>query len=159
MRKIKFLSAMFLTVLLMASCGTAVIARDGECRVTVTSKGKSVSLSEDNAAKLTILAEKALSDEYTGITELFLLVPDEEMKRFGREGLSVIVEYANTHKIPVSMIDHDIEKPEEANIVSYYKNVDTITVLIDDDDRYIMANGSVFLFPQEYYDELMSYLQ
>lgn len=159
MRKIKFLSAMFLTVLLMASCGTAVITRDGECRVTVTSKGKSVSLSEDNAAKLTILAEKALSDEYTGITELFLLVPDEEMKRFGREGLSVIVEYANTHKIPVSMIDHDIEKPEEANIVSYDKDVDRITVLIDDDNSYIIATSSVFLFPREYYDELMSCLQ
>lgn len=159
MKKIKFLSAIFLTVLLMTSCGTAVTARDGECRVTVTSKGKSVSLSEDNAAKLTILAEKALSDEYTGITEMLLLVSDDEVKRFGREGLSVTVEYANTHKIPVSMIDYDIEKPEEANIVSYYKNVDTITVLIDDDDRYIMANGSVFLFPQEYYDELTSYLQ
>lgn len=159
MRKIKFLSAIFLTVLLMASCGTAVIARDGECRVTVISKGKRVTLTEDTAARLTMLAEKALSDEYTGITGLMLLVPDEEVKRFGREGLSVIVEYANTHKIPVSMVDHGIEKPEEANIVSYYKNVDTITVLIDDDKSYIMANGSVFWFPQEYYDELMSYLQ
>lgn len=159
MKKIKLLCAIFLTTLLMTSCGTAVIARDGECRVTVTSKGKSVSLSEDNAAKLTILAEKALSDKNTGITEMLLLVSDDEVKRFGREGLSVAVEYANTHKIPVSMVEYDIEKPEEANIVSYDKDVDTITVLIDDDKSYIMANGSVFWFPQEYYYELMSYLQ
>lgn len=159
MKKIKLLLAVFLTVLLMTSCNAAAVTRDGRCRVTVTSKGKSVALTENTAERLTMLAEKALSDEYTGVTEMLLLIPDDEVKRFGREGLSVIVEYADTHKIPVSAFDLDIEAPEEANIVSYDKNVDTITVLTDDDNRYIMANGSVFLFPQEYYDELTSYLQ
>ena len=159
MRKIKLLLAIFLTVLLMTSCGTEAITRNGECRITVTSKGKSISLPQDTAEKLTSLAEKILSDEYTGITQMALLISKDEEKRFGRDGLSVIVEYANTHKLPVSAVDYDTSKPDEANIVTYMKSVDNITILIDDDKKYIMANGSVFCFPQDYYDELMSYLQ
>lgn len=150
---------MFLTVLLMSSCGTAAIARDGECRITVTSKGRSIALPQDTAAELTLLAEKILSDEYTGVTELSLLISDDNVKEYGRNGLSVVVEYANTHKLPVSMFDYNREKPDEADIVTYMRSVDRITILIDDNNRYIMANGGVFCFPQKYYDELMSCLQ
>lgn len=150
---------MLLTVLFMTSCGTAVTARNGECRITVTSKGRSVSLPRDNAESLTLLAEKILSDEYTGVTELTLLISEDEEKRFGRDGLSVVVEYANTNKLPVSRLDYNAEKPDEADITAYMRSVDRITVLIDDDKGYIMANGSVFCFPQKYYDELMSYVQ
>lgn len=159
MRKIKLLTAMFLTVLLMSSCGTAAIARDGECRITVTSKGRSIALPQDTAAELTLLAEKILSDEYTGVTELSLLISDDNVKEYGRNGLSVVVEYANTHKLPVSTFDYNREKPDEADIVTYMRSVDRITILIDDNNRYIMANGGVFCFPQKYYDELMSCLQ
>lgn len=150
---------MFLTVLLMSSCGTAAIARDGECRITVTSKGRSIALPQDTAAELTLLAEKILSDEYTGVTELSLLISDDNVKEYGRNGLSVVVEYANTHKLPVSTFDYNREKPDEADIVTYMRSVDRITILIDDNNRYIMANGGVFCFPQKYYDELMSCLQ
>lgn len=150
---------MLLTVLLMTSCGTEAITRNGECSITVTSHGRSVALQQEAAEKLTLLAEKILSDEYTGVTELTLLISKDEEKRFGKDGLSVIVEYANTHEFPVSAVHYDIEKPDEANIVTYVRSVDSITILIDDDKRYIMANGSVFCFPQDYYDELMSYLQ
>ncbi|MDE6595547.1 MAG: hypothetical protein K2K44_06015 [Oscillospiraceae bacterium] len=159
MRKIKLLLAIFLTVLLMSSCGTEAITRNGGCRITVTSHGRSISLSQDTAEKLTLLAEEILSDEYTGITEMNLVIPMDEEKRFCRDGLSVVVEYANTHEFPVSAFDHNIEKPDKVNIVTYMKSVDSITILIDDDKQYIMANGSVFCFPQKYYDELMSYLQ
>lgn len=159
MRKIKLLTAMFLTVLLMSSCGTAAIARDGECRITVTSKGRSIALPQDTAAELTLLAEKIMSDEYTGVTELSLLISDDNVKEYGRNGLSVVVEYANTHKLPVSTFDYNREKPDEADIVTYMRSVDRITILIDDNNRYIMANGGVFCFPQKYYDELMSCLQ
>ena len=159
MRKIKILLAIFLTVLLMTSCGAEAITRDGECRITVTSKGRSISLPHDTAERLTLLAEKILSDEYTGITQMTLLISKDEEKRFGKDGLSVAVEYTNTHKLPVSAVDYDIEKPDELNIVTYMRSVDSITILIDDDKQYIMANGSVFCFPQDYYDELMSYLQ
>lgn len=159
MRKIKLLFAIFLTVLLMASCGTEAVTRNGECRITVKSHGKSISLPQDTAEKLTLLAEEILSDEYTGVTQMTLLIPTDEVKRFGRDGLSVAVEYANTHKFPVSAVDYDIKNPDEANIVTYMKSVDSITILIDDDKQYIMANGSVFCFPQKYYDELMSYMQ
>ena len=159
MRKIKILSAIFLTVLLMSSCGAEAITRNGGCRITVTSHGRSISLPQDTAEKLTLLAEEILSDEYTGITELLLFMTDDDVKRFGRDGLSVVVEYANTHKLPVSAVDYDTTKPDEANIVTYMRSVDSITILIDDDKKYIMANGSVFCFPQDYYDELMSCLQ
>ena len=159
MRNIKLLLAIFLTVLLMTSCGTEAITRDGECRITVTNKGRNISLPQDTAERLTLLAEKILSDEYTGITQMSLLISKDEEKRFGRDGLSVIVEYANTHKLPVSAVDYDTTQPDEINIVTYMKSVDSITILIDDDKRYIMANGSVFCFPQGYYDELMSCLQ
>ena len=159
MRKIKILSAIFLTVLLMTSCGTEAVTRNGECRITVTSHGRNISLPQDTAERLTLLAEEILSDEYTGITELLLFMTDDDVKRFGRDGLSVAVEYANTHDFPVSAVDYDTSKPDELNIVTYMKKVDNITILIDDDKKYIMANGSVFCFPQDYYDELMSYLQ
>lgn len=159
MRKIKLLLAIFLTVLLMASCGTEAITRNGECRITVTSHGRSIVLPQDTAEKLTLLAEKILSYKYTGVTELMLCIPIDEEKRFCRDGLSVIVEYANTHEFPVSMFDYGAENPDEANIVTYMRKVDNITILIDNDNQYIMANGSVFCFPQDYYDELMSYLQ
>ncbi|MDE5860394.1 MAG: hypothetical protein K2H23_08465 [Oscillospiraceae bacterium] len=159
MRKIKLLLAIFLTVLLMTSCGTEAITRDGECSITVTSHGRSIVLPQDTAEKLTLLAEKILSDEYTGITELLLFMTDDDVKRFGRDGLSVAVEYANTHEFPVSAVDYDTTQPDEINIVTYMRSVDSITILIDDDEQYIMANGSVFCFPQDYYDELMSYLQ
>lgn len=159
MQKIKLLLAIFLAVLLMTSCGTAVIARDGECRITVTSKGRSIVLPQDTAAELTLLAEKILSDKYTGVTELTLAITDDYVKECGRDGLSVIVEYANTHKLPVSAFDYNTENPDEANIVTYMRSVDRITILINNDNRYIVANGSVFCFPQEYYDELMSYMQ
>lgn len=159
MRKIKILSAIFLTIFFMTSCGTAVISRDGECSITVTSKGRSIALSQDTAEGLTLLAEKILSYEYTGITELTLVITKDEEKRFGRDGLAVVVEYANTHKLPVSAVDYDTKNPDEANIVTYMRSVDSITILIDDDEQYIMANGSIFCFPQDYYDELMSYLQ
>lgn len=159
MRKIKILSAILLTLLFMTSCGTAVIARNGECRITVTSKGRSIALPQETGENLTLLAEKILSDKYTGVTELTLLISEDEVKRFGRDGLSVVVEYANTNKLPVSKIDHASEKPDEANIVTYMQSVDSITILIDDNDRYVVANGSVFCFPQKYYDELMSYVQ
>lgn len=159
MRKIKLLLAISITVLLMSSCGTAAIARDGECRITVTSKGRSIVLPQDNAAELSLLAEKILSDEYTGVTELSLLISNDNVKEYGRNGLAVVVEYANTHKLPVSTFDYDIENPDEANMVTYMRSVDRITILIDDNNRYIMANGSVFRFPQKYYDELMSCLQ
>lgn len=159
MRKIKLLTAILLTLLFMTSCGTEAITRNGECRITVTSKGRSVAMPQDNAEKLTLLAEKILSDEYTGVTELTLLINKDEEKRFGKDGLSVIVEYANTHELPVSAVHYNIEKPDEANIVTYMRSVDSITILIDDDKRYIMANGSVFCFPHKYYDELMSYVQ
>lgn len=159
MRKVKLLLAIFLTVLLMTSCGTAAITRDGECSITVTSHGRSISLPQDTAERLTLLAEKILSYEYTGITEMALLISKDEEKRFGRDGLSVVVEYANTHKLPVSAVDYDTTKPDEANIVTYMRSVDSITILIDDDKKYIMANGSVFYFPQDYYEELMSCLQ
>lgn len=159
MRKIKLLLAIFLTVLLMTSCGTAAVTRNGECSITVTSHGRNISLPQDTAERLTLLAEKILSDEYTGITQMTLLISKDEEKRFGRDGLSVIVEYANTHKLPVSAVDYDTSKPDEANIVTYMKSVDNITILIDDDKKYIIANGSVFCFPQDYYDELMSCLQ
>ena len=159
MRKIKIIMAMFLTVLLMTSCGAEAITQNGGCRITVTSHGRSISLPQDIAEKLTLLAEEILSDEYTGITELLLFMTDDDVKRFGRDGLSVAVEYANTHEFPVSAVDYDTTKPDEANIVTYMRSVDSITILIDDDKQYIMANGSVFCFPQDYYDELMSYLQ
>lgn len=159
MRKIKLLLAIFLTVLLMTSCGAEAITRNGECSITVTSHGRSIALPQDTAEKLTVLAEKILSDEYTGITEMNLVIPMDEEKRFGRDGLSVVVEYANTHQFPVSAFDHNIEKPDKANIVTYMRSVDSITILIDDDKQYIMANGSVFWFPQDYYEELMSCLQ
>ena len=159
MRKIKLLLAIFLTVLLMTSCGAEAITQNGGCRITVTSHGRSISLPQDIAEKLTLLAEEILSDEYTGITELLLFMTDDDVKRFGRDGLSVAVEYANTHEFPVSAVDYDTTKPDEANIVTYMRSVDSITILIDDDKQYIMANGSVFCFPQDYYDELMSYLQ
>ena len=159
MRKIKLLLAIFLTVLLMTSCGAEAITRNGGCRITVTSHGRSISLPQDTAEKLTLLAEEILSDEYTGITELLLFMTDDDVKRFGRDGLSVAVEYANTHELPVSAVDYDITQPDEVNIVTYMRSVDSITILIDDDKQYIMANGSVFCFPQDYYDELMSYLQ
>ncbi len=87
------------------------------------------------------------------------VIPMDEEKRFGRDGLSVAVEYANTHEFTISAINYDTKKPDEANIVTYMRKVDDITILIDDDKQYIMANGSVFCFPQKYYDELMSYLQ
>lgn len=159
MRKIKLLLAIFLTVLLVTSCGTEAITRNGECRITVTSKGRSISLPQDTAEKLTLLAEKILSDEYTGVTEMNLVIPMDEEKRFGRDGLSVIVEYANAHKLPVSAVDYNATKPDEVNIVTYMRSVDSITILIDDNKQCIMANGSVFCFPQDYYDELMSCLQ
>lgn len=139
----------------MSSCGTAVTARNGECRITVTSKGRSVVLPQDTADKLILLAEEILSDEYTGITELSLFVTDDYVKKCGRNGLSVIVEYANTHKLPVSAFDNDAEN----HIVTYMRKVDSITILIDDENSYIMANGSVFCFPQKYYDELISYMK
>lgn len=159
MRKIKLLTAVLLTLLFMTSCGTAVIARNGECRITVTSKGRSIALPQETGENLTLLAEKILSDEYTGVTQMTLLISKDEEKSFGRDGLSVVVEYANTQDFPVSMFDYGAESPDELNIVTYMKKVDNITILIDDDKQYIMANGSVFCFPQEYYDELMSYVQ
>lgn len=159
MRKIKLLIAVFLTAIFMSSCGTAAVTRNGECSITVTSHGRSISLPQDTAERLTLLAEKILSDEYTGVTQLTLLISKDEEKRFGRDGLSVVVEYANTHKLPVSAVDYDIKNPDEANIITYMRSVDSITILIDDDKKYIMANGGVFCFPQKYYDELMSYLQ
>lgn len=157
MRKIKFVTAIFLTLLLMTSCGTTFAAHGGECRVTVKSRGKSIALNEDIAARLIILAEKVLSDENTGITEMSLLISDEEARRFGREGLSVTVEYSDAHEFPVSAIDIDLEVPDNSTVVTYMKSVDMITVLIDDEHKYIMANGSVFCFPQKYYEELTSY--
>ncbi|MDE5576405.1 MAG: hypothetical protein K2J11_03340 [Oscillospiraceae bacterium] len=144
---------------LMSSCGTAVAARGGECRITVTNKGRSIVLPQETAEKLILLAEEILSYEYTGIMELYLSITNDYIKECGRNGLSVIVEYADTHELPVSALDYDIENPDKANIVTYMRSVDSITILIDDDNSYIMANGSVFWFPQEYYDELMSYIQ
>lgn len=148
-----------LVAVLMSSCGTAVTARNGECRITVTNKGRSIVLPQDTAEKLILLTEEILSYEYTGITELSLCITNDHIKECGRNGLAVIVEYANTHEFPVSALDYDVENLDEANIVTYMRSVDNITILIDDDNSYIMANGSVFWFPQEYYDELMSYVQ
>lgn len=160
MKKVLTSGVVFLLLtILMSSCGTAVIARDGECRITVTNKGRDIVLPQDTAEELTLLAEKILSYEYTGITELALFITNDNIKECGRNGLSVIVEYADTHELPVSALDYDIENPDEANIVTYMRSVDSITILIDDDNSYIMTNDSVFWFPQEYYDELMSYVQ
>lgn len=160
MRKIKLLLTIFLTVLLMSSCEKAAVTRNGECSITVTSKGRSVALPQEAAEKLTLLAEEILSDEHTGITEMTLLISMDEVKRFGREGLSIFVEYQNTRELPISAFDHTADDSHQAEIVTYMYGVDKIWILIDDKNQYIMSNkGGTYCLPQEYYDELMSCLQ
>lgn len=160
MKKVLTIAMVFLLLAaLMSSCGTAVAARNGECRITVTNKGRSIVLPQDTAEKLILLTEEILSYEYTGIMELYLFITNDYIKECGRNGLSVIVEYADPHELPVSALDLNTENSDKANIVTYMRSVDSITILIDDNNSYIMANGSVFWFPQEYYDELMSYVQ
>lgn len=159
MRKIKLLFVIFLTVQFMTSCGTAVLIRDGECRITVTSKGKNIALSEKAAEELTLLIEKILSDEHTGITEMTLIVTMDEIKRFGKEGLSIAVEYQNTRELPISAFDNT-DDSGKADIITYMCGVDEIWILMDDKKQYILSNnGGTFLLPQKYYDELMSYMK
>lgn len=158
MRKIKLFSAVFLTVLLMTSCGKAVSVRDGECGITVTSKGKSIALSETAAEELTLLTEKILSDGQTGITKMNLIISENEVKRFGREGLSIAVEYRNARELPISAVDYSADNGK-AEIVTNMYSVDKIWILADGEKRYITSNGGTFCLSREYYGEIMEYIE